>query len=167
MPSAQVRNADAQLLGGTDHLSIFDRNFAAEWYDATGGASVGGAATVSLTTERHNSAPENFVLASSIVTLVDAGLYLFDFRVSASWFDLSPANFSVSLEQDPATGVFAAVAGAIAYANVYSGIGTAHGSLLLRTSFNYRFRLRQASLDNALTTVAGSALRIVRLLRDG
>jgi len=165
MPIAQVRNASMQQLNSADLLSVKDRNFGAEWVDGAGGATFTAATTVPLATERINPAPELFVMNSNILTITEAGLFLFHFAVTASHSGSGELVFQITLEEDPDTGSFAEIPGTIAYATFFNGFGTAVNSALVRTQADYRYRLRVASLSGGTNSLVqnGSKLSVVRL----
>lgn len=177
MPIAQTRNEPMQGLNSVDQLRVQDRNFSAEWYDAVGGQvyALGTAPfTVTLATERLNTAPSVYSIASNIVTLSEAGVYLFNFQVIVQQNGGSSAVTSRAwLEQDPATGTFTAVPAAITYfSNAAISASSAGGSssTVLRVGAAYRFRVRleESSGSSSLITLAnGSSLRIVRLWQNG
>lgn len=176
MPVIQTRNTEAQLLGSPDHLQTDDRNFAGEWYDATGGQDFilgGGPYTLNLDTEKINSAPEVFDMSSDILTISAAGLYLFSFQLMVVHDGGSSAAANrVWLEEDPDTGSFAQSLPAVNYfpmaslASVSTGVCTA----LIQVGIDYRYRIRfeQSYGSTPLTTVAdGSKLTVVRLFKNG
>lgn len=177
MPLIQERNASAQELGSADHLNVQDRNWGAEWYDHAGGQSFqvgGGPFTLNLDTEKLNSAPSVFTLASDIVTITEAGLYLFTFQLMAIQNGGSSACVNhLYLEQDPATGVFATYLPATTYfpmAPISSSVSTGNVVSLVQVGINYRYRIRfeQSYGSSPLLTVAdGSKLSIVRLFKNG
>lgn len=177
MPVMQVRNAEAQALGYVDHLRTDDRNFAGEWYDS-GNLSAGfvAATPMLLPAVRHNSAPEVYAMASNVLTIAEAGLYLFDYTLFANPPSTTHTSFYCYLEQDPATGVFAAVPASMSVGVTISGSsGAAHTSVLLRVGINYRYRVMAATFGVTHTMVGssggntyyGSRLSVVRLFKNG
>lgn len=177
MPSAQTRNASMQQLNSADLLDVEDRNFGAEWYDSIGGQDFtlgGGPFTLNLDTEKINSAPTVFTIASDIVTLTEAGLYLFSFQLMAVHDGGSSACVNrVWLEEDPDTTVFAEALPAVNYfpmAAISASVSTGIVTSLIQVGINYRYRIRfqQSYGSSPLTTVAdGSKLSIVRLFKNG
>lgn len=177
MPLLQVRNPSAQELGSTDHLDVEDRNFAAEWYDNAGGQTytLGTSPfTINLTTERINSAPTIFSLASNIITISEAGLYLLHAQVMVQQNGGSSSVVSrFWLEQDPATTVFSEVVSTRSYihqAPLSSAIASNSLNTLLQVGLNYRYRLRleEAYGSSPLITVAnGTKLTLTRLFKNG
>lgn len=170
MPTVGFRNADAQNIGSSDHLSVFDRNFFAEWYDAAGGLLFLAADTVPLGTERHNSAPEIFDFSSNILTLTEAGLYLFFFSLTAQQSGSAEMIVQVYLEEDPDTGIFAVVPGTETTMTFFAGFGTLVNYAFLRAGINYRYRLRVQRLGGTVTptlTANGSKLSVVRMFKNG
>lgn len=170
---AQRRNASMQALNGADLLPVDNKNFAAEWYDHAGGQAFivgGGPYTLNLDTEKVNSAPTVYVMAADILTLVDAGLYLFSFQLMLS----SNGNGVTHawLEQDPATGVFSTTLSSVTYfpTPAINGISTGTVTAILRAGINYRYRVRyeQSHGSTPCTTVAdGSKLTVMRLFKNG
>lgn len=174
MPSAQTRNASMQQLNSPDALDTEDRNFGAEWYDSAGGQAFlfsQGPFTLNLDVEKINSAPEFLTMSSDILTLLEAGLYLFSFQlmVTANGAGITHAW----LEQDPDTTVFALVPAAVTYfptSNGVSGISTATVTNIVQVGIDYRYRIRyeQSHGSTPTTTVAnGSKLSVVRLFKNG
>lgn len=176
MPVVGHRNADAQEIGSTDHLSIFDRNFAGLWYDSVGGQNFllgGGPFTLNLNNEKINSAPSDFIMSDDILTLAKAGLYLFSFQLMAIHNGGSSAAVNrVWLEQDPATGTFAELLPAVNYFPMaaLASVSTGCVTTLVQVGINYRYRIRfqQSYGSTPLKTVSdGSALNVVRLFQNG
>lgn len=170
MPTAQVRNASMQQLNSADLLDIENNNFGAEWYDGAGGAGFLGATVVPLATTRHNSAPEIFSLSSNILTITEAGLYLFNFAVTGANSGSAELIIEAHLEEDPDTGVFATVPGTITYLTWFTGWGTLYNSAILRVGIDYRYRLVAARVGGAVTPTFlqnGSKLGVVRLFKNG
>lgn len=175
MPVVQVRNAEAALLGSTDHLFFDDRNFCAEFYDHAGGQTFilgNSPVLVNLDTVKVNVAPTEITLASDIITLVEAGLYLFRFQVMVIHNGSSSATVNRCwLEEDPATGVFAMTLPAVNYftmAPIINSVGTGCGFALRMTQANYRYRImvdQQYGSGSEKTVADGSSLSIVRLFK--
>lgn len=177
MTIAQKRNASMQQLNSADLLPVENKNFAAEWYDSAGGQSYlsgNPAFTVNLDTERVNTAPTVFALSSDIITLTDAGLYLFNFLVTVRQNGGSSAVVSrMWLEEDPDTGVFAEVPATMNYfstAAISAASSSGFVSATLRVGINYRYRVRleETSGSSSLITVANASyLNIIRLFKNG
>lgn len=177
MPSAQVRNASMQQLSSADQLDVEDRNWGVEWYDSVGGQdfSLGtGPHTLNLDTEKINPAPEIFSISTDVVTIAEAGLYLFTFQLMAAHDGGSSACVvHAYLEEDPDTTVFAQVISAVTYfpmGAIASSISTGVVTALVQVGINYRYRIRfeESYGSSPLTTVAdGSKLSIVRLFKNG
>ena len=168
MPIAQVRNASLQELGSTDHLDVEDRNFAAEWYDGTGGASYIAAITIPLSVTRHNAAPTIYSVSSNILTITEAGGYLFHYLVHADKAGSNEGAFYAYLEEDPATGTFAQIPATWVTATVFGAPGTVGGTTLVRAGINYRYRLVTGTYGVQFTTVAdGSKLTVMRCWKNG
>src|SRR6476620_8600286 len=107
MPIVQVRKPSMMQLNSADELDVEDNNFGAEWYDHAGGQVIllgTGPFTLNLDTERINSAPTIYSMAAGILTIADAGLYLFYSQLIMS--SNGNAINRMWLEQDPATGTF-------------------------------------------------------------
>lgn len=174
MASMQTRNASMQQLNSADALDVEDRNFGAEWYDHAGGQSFQlgtGPHLLNLDTEKLNSAPEFYAMVSDILTIAEAGLYLFSFQFMASTNGNAVSH--VWLEEDPDTGVFAVALPATAYfptpASI-NGISTVTVTSLIQVGIDYRYRIRfeQSHGSTPATTVAdGSKLSVVRLFKNG
>lgn len=168
MPSAQVRNASMQQLNSADLLDVEDRNWGAEWYDSIGGQATIGAVAVNLDAERHNSAPEIFDFSSDILTVLEAGLYQFNFCVAADKAGSTEGSFYAFLQEDPDTGIFADIPATTAYATVFSAPGSVSNSLVILAGINYRYRLMFATHGVTFTTIQdGSNLSVVRLFKNG
>lgn len=170
MPTVGLRNAEAQGIGSTDHLSINDRNFAAEWYDSAGGTGFLAATTVPLAATRHNSAPEIFSLASNILTLIEAGLYLLLFSVSVQQSGSAEMIYQAYLEEDPATTVFTTIPGTLSTCTFFAGSGSLCNYVMLRAGLSYRYRLQVQRLGGAVTPTLvqnGSKLSVLRLFKNG
>lgn len=174
MPIVQTRNASMQELNSADALDVENNNFGAEWYDHTGGQSFqlgSGTFTLNLDTERINSAPEFYSMAADILTLADAGLYLFSWQLMVSANGLGVTH--AWLEQDPATAVFAAVPSAVTYfptVNGITGLSTAVVTNLIQVGLSYRYRIRFEQSHGSTPTVTvldGSKLSVVRLFKNG
>lgn len=171
-PTAQKRNASMQALNGVDMLHIDNKNFAAEYYDGPGGQTFTSAVTVNLDTEKLNAAPTVFSLTADIITLLEAGLYLFNFCATASHSSgSSNATIAVWLEEDPATGSFAIIPGTICYAVINTvGFVTAVNSSIIRAGIDYRYRLqiaRTSGSDTMITVANQSKVSILRLFKNG
>lgn len=170
MPSAQVRNSSMQQLNSADLLDVEDRNFGAEWYDSVGGTTFLGSTVVPLGTTRHNAAPEIFDLDSNIVTILEAGLYLFLFSATASQSGSAEMIIAMSLDEDPDTGSFSVVPGTLTYMTFFNGSGTLYNSAVVRVGLNYRYRLAVSRVGGAVTPTLlqnGSKLAIIRLFKNG
>lgn len=177
MPIVQERNASMQELNSADAQDIEDRNFGAEWYDSTGGQTfiLGNAAIVlNLNTQRVNSAPTIFSMASSILTITEAGLYLFSYSVTLAQNGGSNINANHAyLEQDPATGTFAPITSLRNYfpvAPLASAIGSGMMTSIVQVGINYRYRVRveQVTGSAPMITVANtSKLSVIRLFKNG
>lgn len=176
MPSAQVRNQAMQALNGADLDDVENKNWGAEWYDSTGmvGFNSGsGAFTLNLDTERINSAPEVFVMASDVLTILEAGLYLFSIQCMVSQNGTTNvATNHVVLQEDPDTGVFASLPHAASFFSMPNLISVATGNVvtLVQVGINYRYRVRLNQLygsSNVNTVPDGSKLTVVRLFKNG
>lgn len=172
MPVAQRRNDAMQQLNSVDQASIKDRNFAGEWYDNSGGVAFDSAIVLNLDTERINTAPTVFVMAADILTITEAGVYKFEYKVTASHSSgSSAAVLAIYLEEDPATGSFAIVPASIHYATQHTvGFNSAQSNVILRVGINYRYRVRVArssGSDQLLTTNSASKLSVVRMWKNG
>lgn len=170
MPIAQVRNASMQELGSVDHLTTDNKNFGAEWYDSVGGTAFISATVVPLAGELVNSAPTVFDMDSSILTITEAGLYLFLYAVSASNPGSAEMVIESHLEEDPDSGVFSTVIGTTSYATYLSGWGTVFNSSLLRVGIDYRYRLMASRPGGSASPTFiqnQSKLSVVRLFKNG
>ena len=170
MPIGQVRNASMQGLGSADHLPVENKNFGAEWYDSVGGTGFIGATTVPLAGELVNPAPTVFDLSSNILTITEAGLYLFLYAVTAANSGSAEIIFQSYLEEDPDTTTFATIPGTTGVATFFAGSGTIFNSSLLRVGINYRYRLIVARIGGAVTPTLvqnQSKLSVVRLYKNG
>jgi hypothetical protein len=177
MPSSQVRNADAQILGFVDHLNVEDRNFSAEFYDNVGGQSYllgDPVLTVNIDTSRINSAPTIYSLASDVVTIAEAGLYLASFHVSSQLAGGSTSVVSQFwLEEDPDTGVFGEVTasrGFFVHAGILNSVSGASMTTLLQVGIDYRYRIRLEQIygSSTLNTLfRGSKISFIRLFKNG
>lgn len=177
MPTVGLRNADAQQIGSADHLDVEDRNFGAEWYDATGGQTytLGTAAfTLNLDTTRINTAPTVFELASNIVTLKEAGLYLFNYKTTIIHNGGSSSAASrLWLEEDPDTTVFTLVPATAIYLHqppIFAASVSGSGFLYIRAGIDYRYRLRLEESSGSsplITTANGTQLSIIRQFKNG
>lgn len=170
MPIIQERNASMQQLNSADALDVEDRNFGAEWYDSVGGTAFLASTVVPLATERHNAAPEIFSMVSNILTLTEAGLYLFNFAATAANSGSAELIAAMTLDEDPDSGVFAAIPGTLTYWTWFNGSGTAHNSCLVRAGLNYRYRLAVSRIGGSVTPSLvqnASHLSVVRLFKNG
>jgi hypothetical protein len=169
MPVVGLRNADAQAINSADQLDVEDRNFGAEWYDAAGGTSFSTDTVVPLTTTRHNSAPEIYSMTSNILTILEAGLYFFNFAVTAQHVGSSELVFFSRLEEDPDSGSFAQVPGTLTYTTFFAGQGTGFNSALIRVGIDYRYRLVVSSLSGGSNSLFAnsSKLSVIRLFKNG
>lgn len=175
MPIVQTRNASMQQLNSADALDVEDNNFGGEWYDHAGGQSftLGNPLFVlNLDTEKINSAPTIYSMASNILTIAEAGLYLFSYQVMVS--SGGQAVTHAVLEQDPATGSFSVSIPAVTYFPTQgaglSGISTGVVTALIQVGINYRYRIRveQSHGSTPMLTVAdGSKLSVMRLFKNG
>lgn len=170
MPSAQVRNASMQQLSSADQLDVEDRNWGAEWFDSAGGTTFTAATVVPLAGERHNSAPEVYEMASNILTVREAGLYLILYTVTADQSLSSELNFQAYLELDPDAGSFAQFPGSTGYNTMFNGAASISNYILLRLGIDYRLRLVVARIGGADVPALlqyESKLTIVRLFKNG
>lgn len=177
MPTVGLRNVDAQQIGAADHLDVEDRNFGAEWYDATGGQTytLGTAAfTLNLGTTRINTAPTVFEIASNIITLLEAGLYLFNYKTTITHNGGSSNAVSrFWLEEDPDTTVFTLVPATSIYISqppITAASVSGSGSLYLRAGIDYRYRLRLEEVSGSsplITAANGTQLSIIRQFKNG
>lgn len=174
MPIVQTRNASMQQLNSADALDVENNNFSAEWYDHAGGQSFllgNGPFTLNLDTERINAAPTVYSMATDILTIVDAGLYLFSWQLMVSANGLGVTH--AWLEQDPDTGTFALVPSAVTYfptVNGITGLSTATVTNLIQVGLSYRYRIRFEQSHGSTPTVTvldGSKLSVVRLFKNG
>lgn len=178
MPTVGLRNTDAQQIGSTDHLDVEDRNWSAEWYDtAIGTPAFIAAITVPLAATRHNSAPEIYSMSSDILTILEAGLYLLTYTVTAFPDPVGSYGFYSYVEEDPATGTFASVpASYTSGASAFGSVTSASSSLFIHVGANYRYRLLAASFGNNFKLAPysspfglyyGSKLGVMRLFKNG
>jgi len=175
MPIVQVRNASMEQLNSADLLDVEERNFGAEWYDHAGGQVIllgTGPFTLNLDTERINSAPEFYSMAADILTIAEAGLYLFSFQLMLS--SNGDGINRMWLEQDPDTGTFVAVPSVITHiptpAITVTGNSTGMVTSLIQVGINYRYRIRYEQITGSTpctTVVDGSKLSVVRLFKNG
>jgi len=174
MPIVQTRNASMQQLNSADELDVENNNFGAEWYDHTGGQNFNlgsGIFTLNLDTQRMNSAPSVYSMGFDILTIGEAGLYLFSWQIMVSANGLSLTH--AWLEQDPDTSVFAAIPSAVTYFQTFNGLTgptTAVVTNLIQVGIDYRYRIRfeQSHGSTPATTVLdGSKLSVVRLFKNG
>lgn len=170
MFSAQQRNSEMQALNSADLLSVKDRNLGFFAYNSATsvGFSVG---TVSLDTVPINNSPDVYSLSGGILTILQAGIFKFDWRVTVGHASGS-ANLvaATTLDQDPATGSFAAVPGSLVYwAVLGSAYASGVGSMLVRTKANYRYKIavsRQSTTDSLLMLANACTLSVERLFRS-
>jgi len=170
MPIVQVRNASLQQLNGVDQLNIDEHNFGAAWYDSVGGTSFLGATTVPLATERYNSAPSIFSMTANILTLLEAGLYLLSFAATGANPGSAEMIAAMTLDEDPATGIFASIPGVISYDTWFNGSGTMSNTALVIANINYRYRLSVSRIGGSATPTLvqnASHLSAVRLFKNG
>lgn len=166
MPTAQVRNASMQELGSVDHLSINDRNFGAEWYDAVGGVSFIADQVVPLGTTRHNSAPEIYAMSGGVLTIAQAGLYFLHFCVTVSQSVTTEVIWSAFLQEDPDTGVFDYIPGTEGYNTFFAHRGTAQNTAFVQAGQNYRYRIiarRIGGMDSLTLVPVSSRLGVTCL----
>lgn len=170
MPIAQVRNASMQEIGSTDHLKTDNKNFGAEWYDSAGGTTFIDAVTVPLAGEKINTAPTVFSMDSGVLTVTEAGLYLFNFSVTVNNSGSDEMIFQAFLQEDPATGTFATVIGTSTYGTLFAGNGSVFNSSLVRAGISYRYRIRASRHGGVVSSQLlqnGSKLSVVRLFKNG
>lgn len=170
MPIVQGRNASMQQLNSPDVLNVENNNFCAEWYDGVGGTNFLAATTVPLATERQNAAPEIFTMASNILTIAEAGLYLFNFAVTGANSGSAEMIALMTLDEDPATAVFATVPGTLTYGTWFNGSGTLYNSAVLRVGIAYRYRLSISRIGGSVTPSLvqnASHLSVIRLFKNG
>lgn len=172
MADCQERNCVMVGLLGADMASAADRNLAFRAYDSAGGQLFTGTAiTVALGTVALNTAPLLFDLASNVLEVTTAGIFLVHFQTGAA-YHLGPGDGSGTmeafLEVDTGSG-FAGVAGSLVYFNTLPGpMGPASGggTLVLRLGEGDKLRLRLRREDGAdsMRTVAGASwLSVVSL----
>lgn len=167
MPIVQERNSESQLLGSVDHLFYEDRQFCAEWIDSAGGLSFSAVVTVPWATARHNFFPLLYTMSAGVLTLLEAGFYIFDWTLYCSKAGVTEGSFYSYLEQDPATGTFAEVTASRTNVTTFSPPGVLHNTLVLRAQANYRYRVQVATFGATFTTVANqSRLSVIRLFRS-
>jgi hypothetical protein len=141
MPAIQTRNADMQLLGGADHLRALDRNFIFEAYHNSSN-SFTATTVLGLDTQRLNHAPEYFVLASNILTIEEAGVYLFNVRTTLTITGGAAGQAAIALEQDPATGTFTTVLSGLCYVYIPPALNASMQLVVpLLVGENYRYRI--------------------------
>jgi hypothetical protein len=141
MPAIQTRNADMQMLGGADHLRSLDRNFLFEAYHNSSN-SFTAETVLGLDTQRLNHAPEYFLLASNILTVMEAGVYLFNLRSAMQMSGGVAGQAAFYLQQDPATGTFATVPAALSYVYLPANLNASVQIVVpLLVGFNYRYRI--------------------------
>lgn len=170
MPIVQARNASMQQLSSPDVLDVENNNFCAEWYDGAGGTGFMASTVVPLATERQNAAPEFYVMASNILTISEAGLYLFNFAATGANSGSAEMIAALTLDEDPATGSFAAVPGTLTYGTWFNGSGTLYNSAVLRVGLNYRYRLSISRIGGSVTPTLvqnASHLSVIRLFKNG
>lgn len=169
MPVTQTRNADAQLLGSVDHLWARDRNFAFEAYG--GGAENFTSETVfGLSTIRQNYTPELFDLSSNILTIFEAGVYLFSVRSTLTMTGGGAGQALVYLQQDPATGTFTSVVSSLTYVYIPPALNTTFQMVIpLLVGLDYRYRIagiRTSGSGNVQTLNQSNNLAAILLLNN-
>lgn len=174
MTVAQVRNAEMVALLSADLLSSKDKNVAIEVYDFNGGQDFSSATpfTVNLDTARFNFFPEVFTLSSNILTVLEAGIYQVNWRITVGYDSgFFPAAAVAWLEEDPATGTFVEVHSSKGFLQL-SGVSWATVQIVnyLHVAANSRYRLRLArdgGSDTLTTLPRGASLSVMRLLKAG
>ena len=169
MPISQVRNSDAQLLGSADHGLAKDKNFVFEAYHSSSNTFT--AETVlSLNVVRQNFTEELYDLTSNVLTLYQAGVYLFNLRTSFSMSGGVAGQAAFYLQEDPATGVFATVLASVGYAYIPASLNTTlQISVPLRVGSNYRYRLaaiRSSGTGNVSTVSQATTLSAILLYNN-
>lgn len=169
MPTTQSRNADAQLLGSVDHLWAKDRNFAFEAYG--GGAENFVSETVfALTTVRQNYTAELYDLSSNILTIFEAGVYLFCFRSTVTMTGGGAGQVAISLQQDPATGTFTSIISTFNYVYIPPALNsTCQIVIPLLVGFDYRYRIvgiRTSGAGNVQTLNQSNNLSVILMLNN-
>lgn len=170
MPTVGIRNESAQAIGSTDHLSINDRNFCVDIYNTSSETFVS-ETVLGLNTIRFNPVPEIFSLASNILTIAEAGYYLFLVRVALSMTGGGAGQAAVSLQQDPATGTFAAITGGLGYIFLPASLNFSFQMAIpVLAGANYRYRLtsiRTSGAGNVQTVNNTTCLSAIRLYKNG
>lgn len=172
MPVLGIHNAEAQQIGSTDHLTVGNKNFAGSWCDQSGGTSFMGTAYIPLTQELINTAPEIFSVSSNILTILEAGIFVFYFTMSAKkpGSQTGQTIWYGNLEEDPATGVFAAVPATQIYGLFTAGQGAIGSHAIIDVKANYRYRLAvavAAAGEQPVLVAQGSKLSAIRLYKNG
>jgi hypothetical protein len=170
MPIVQVRNTSMQELNSADALDVEDKNLSADWYDSVGGTGFIASTVVPMGTQRHNDAPTLFSMASNILTILEAGLYFFNFAATAQNSGSAELITAMTLDEDPDTTVFAAVPGTLTYNTWFNGSGTMVNTALLQVGANYRYKLMVSRIGGAVTPTLvqnASHLSVVRLIKHG
>lgn len=151
MPAIQTRNADMQMLGYPDHLRAQDRNFIFEAYHNSSN-SFTAEAVLGLDTIRLNHAPEYFQLAASVLTIDEAGVYLFNLRSTMTMSGGAAGQAAFYLQQDPATGTFTTVLAALAYVYLPASLNASVQIVVpLLVGENYRYRIAAIRTSGAGT----------------
>lgn len=169
MPAAQERNDEMARLLSADLLSSDDRNVAFEAYD-TAGNTFTSLEVHSFNTTRLNTAPTVFSFDGSILTIAEAGIYQLSFHaVFVNVGATQLAEASILVDEDPATGTFAAVpAFAADVALPISGRNSAGCTCLRRVGAGYRYRVRvvrNSGVDTLAVVNNGSLLNAMRLFK--
>lgn len=151
MPAIQTRNADAQLLGGVDHLFAADRNFIFEAYDNLSDAFTA-EQVLGLDVERINHAPEFFSLAANILTVAIAGVFLFNIRSTFAMSGGGAGQVAFYLQEDPDTGTFVTIPSALSYVYIPAALNaTAQIVVPVLVNFDYRYRIAAIRTSGAGT----------------
>lgn len=172
MAEVQRRNDELAALLGADHLPLLDRNIAFEAYDDAGGQTfVDSLITVNLDMERVNTAPTVFGLASDVVTVSQAGIYLVTWHVTVGHSaGASDAVAEMHLEEDSGSG-FGAVTATYEFVPVQgTGYGSGQGMAVLRIAAGNSYRLRVergTGSDTLVLLTKGARLGFVCLIGTG
>lgn len=140
---------------------------AATFYNDVGGALIGSAARKDALLDKTltNSAPSNFVLASNIVTIAEAGIYYFSYAYLASVTTGTRHSLSIFLQRDPlGVGSFADIPGSEAGGYVRSTAPRTgpFGAVTLQIAATDKIKLQGLASGQNITT-DGSSLSILKL----
>lgn len=141
-------------------LEVFDA------FDNTGGDNISTGITVNLDTERKNSDPTVFDLASDVLTINQSGTYTFQFRVGATLTAGTRGAIRAFMEEDTGGG-FTEIEGTRAYA--YGRIttypeATAVGFFTMDVASGSAYRVRSLVESGTFSTVAdGSSLVVTKV----